>query len=186
VTITIVWLNSSTERRRKRRISALARVSRLPVGSSAKITSGLGRSARAHATRCCCPPDSSLGRCVSRSARPTASTTRSNHAWSGLRLAIASGSVMFSSAVSVGSRLNCWKTNPTRLRRRSASPLSDNPVSRVSPIHTSPVSTVSSPASACMSVDLPDPDGPMMAVNRPRRMSTEMSSSATTAVAPVP
>ena len=121
-----------------RRISVLERESRLPVGSSAKITSGLASSARAHATRCCWPPDSSLGRWVSRSARPTASTTVANQSGSTLRFAMASGSVMFSSADSVGSRLNCWKTNPTRLRRRSASPRSPSPPSSVSPIRISP------------------------------------------------
>jgi len=34
----------------------------LPVGSSAKISSGRPIRARAQATRCCWPPDSSLGR----------------------------------------------------------------------------------------------------------------------------
>ena len=41
--------------------------------------------------------------------------TVSYQSGSGLRPAIASGSRMFSSAVSVGSRLNCWKMNPTSL-----------------------------------------------------------------------
>ena len=53
--------------------------SRLPVGSSANTTAGRAISARAIATRCCWPPDSSAGRCVRRSPRPTASTTVSNH-----------------------------------------------------------------------------------------------------------
>jgi hypothetical protein len=35
-------------------------------------------------------------------------------------------------------------------------------------------------------VDLPEPDGPMIAVNRPARKFAEISSSARTAVAPVP
>ena len=47
--------------------SALARESRLPVGSSAKTTAGLETSARATATRCCWPPESSAGRWVRRS-----------------------------------------------------------------------------------------------------------------------
>ena len=34
----------------------------VPVGSSAKMICGLLANARATATRCCCPPDSSLGR----------------------------------------------------------------------------------------------------------------------------
>ena len=49
--------------------------------------------------------------------------TVSNHAGSGLRPAIASGSRMFSSAVSVGSRLNCWKMKPTLSRRSFGQPL---------------------------------------------------------------
>ena len=56
------------------RRSADERESRLPVGSSANTTSGRETSARAHATRCCWPPDSSLGRCVSRSPTPSCST----------------------------------------------------------------------------------------------------------------
>src|SRR5208282_1999607 len=46
------------------------RTSRLPVGSSAKRMRGALATARAMATRCCSPPDSSAGRCVSRSLRP--------------------------------------------------------------------------------------------------------------------
>ena len=38
----------------------------------------------------------------------------------------------------------------------------------------------------CMSVDFPDPDGPMTAVKRPRSNVTLMPSSARTAVCPVP
>jgi hypothetical protein len=37
-------------------ISTLVRVSKLPVGSSARITIGSFTIARAIATRCCCPP----------------------------------------------------------------------------------------------------------------------------------
>src|SRR5438477_369194 len=43
------------------RISTLVRVSRFPVGSSASRTAGSLTSARAMATRCCCPPESWLG-----------------------------------------------------------------------------------------------------------------------------
>ena len=51
--------------------------SRLPVGSSANSTVGSDTSARATATRCCWPPDSSDGRWLVRSASPTRSTTAS-------------------------------------------------------------------------------------------------------------
>ncbi len=47
--------------------------SRLPVGSSANTTAGRVMSARATATRCCWPPESSEGRWVRRSLSPTVS-----------------------------------------------------------------------------------------------------------------
>ncbi len=42
----------------------------------------------------------------------------------------------------------------------------------VSPIQTRPLDGASNPAMMCMSVDFPDPEGPMTAVNSPRRMPT--------------
>ena len=48
--------------------------SRLPVGSSARSRSGSVTSARAIATRCCWPPESSIGRWSARSASPTRSS----------------------------------------------------------------------------------------------------------------
>ena len=80
VTITIVWPYSRTARRMKSRISAPVRrveVARRLVGEDDRPAS-LAR-ARATATRCCWPPDSSLGRCFSRSRRPTVVTTSSIH-----------------------------------------------------------------------------------------------------------
>ena len=50
--------------------SAPAWLSRLPVGSSARISAGSVTSARAMATRCCWPPDSSVGSWSRRSPRP--------------------------------------------------------------------------------------------------------------------
>src|SRR5437667_42990 len=57
VTRTIVS-PASLRRWSSARISMLVRVSRLPVGSSARTTAGSLTSARAMATRCCCPPES--------------------------------------------------------------------------------------------------------------------------------
>ena len=51
--------------------------------------------------------------------RPTVPTTRSSQSLSGLRPARVSGSVMFSSAVSVGTRLKAWKMKPILSRRSS-------------------------------------------------------------------
>ena len=55
-------------------ISTLRAVSRLPVGSSANSTDGSVTMARAIATRCICPPDSSAGVCDSQPVRPTAAS----------------------------------------------------------------------------------------------------------------
>ncbi len=57
--------------------SAVDVESRLPVGSSARIIAGSVTSARATATRCCWPPESSPGRWSARSARPTVASAAS-------------------------------------------------------------------------------------------------------------
>jgi hypothetical protein len=51
--------------------------SRLLKGSSSSTTLGSGARARASATRCCCPPDSSWGKRPPRPARPTSSSISS-------------------------------------------------------------------------------------------------------------
>ena len=79
VTMTIVepsWLSW----RSIRITSSPWAVSRLPVGSSARISLGSPTSARATATRCCWPPDNWVGRCLARWAMPTLSSTRSTRA----------------------------------------------------------------------------------------------------------
>ena len=73
-----------------------------------------------------------------------------------------------------------------RSRRSSVSCLSDSVPSSVSPMNTWPDVSESRPATQCMSVDLPEPDGPMIAVNRPGANETETSSSARTAVSSRP
>jgi hypothetical protein len=93
---------------------------------------------------------------------------------------------MFCSAVSVGSRLNDWNTKPTRLRRSLVSALSLSPDSSVPPIRTEPEVTLSRPARQCMSVDFPEPDGPMIAVNSPAAKATVTPLRARTAVSPDP
>ena len=72
------WVTMSTVMPRSRlrplissMISMLVRVSRLPVGSSASSTVGSVTIARAMATRCCWPPESSPGVFFSRPASPT-------------------------------------------------------------------------------------------------------------------
>ena len=53
-------------------------------------------------------------------------------------------------------------------------------------MNTWPEVSVSSPATQCMSVDLPEPDGPMIAVKRRSSKSTVTSSRARTSVSPEP
>src|SRR5664279_275625 len=74
VTITVVWARSRLKRRSSARTSLDRAESRLPVGSSSRRSRGELTSARASATRCCSPPESSIGRCPARSARPTMSS----------------------------------------------------------------------------------------------------------------
>ena len=93
---------------------------------------------------------------------------------------------MFSLAVSTGSRLNAWKMNPMRSRRSWVKRASSRVVSSTPSTRTVPDVGRSSPASTCMSVDLPEPDGPMMAVNSPEGKATSTPSSARTAVSPSP
>ena len=93
---------------------------------------------------------------------------------------------MFSAAVMVGSRLNDWKMNPIRSRRSSVRALSLSELMSVSPRNTWPEVGRSSPASMCSSVDLPEPEGPMIAVNWPSTRPTLTSSSAVTVASPLP
>ena len=109
-----------------------------------------------------------------------------SQASSGSRPAIAIGRSMFSLAVSIGSRLKNWKTNPMLSRRNRVRASSLSVVISVPSTVTEPSLGLSSPARMCMSVDLPDPDGPMTAVSLPRSISTDTSCSAVTAVSPSP
>jgi hypothetical protein len=93
---------------------------------------------------------------------------------------------MFSLAESIGRRLKAWNTNPMRSRRRRVSSFSDSRDRSTSPIHTDPEVRVSRPARQCMRVDLPEPEGPMMAVNRPAGTARLTLSRARTAVSPRP
>lgn len=94
--------------------------------------------------------------------------------------------MMFSSAVSVGTKLYAWKMKPTAVRRSSVSCLSLSVASAVSPMYTSPLDKESRPARQCISVLLPEPEGPMMAVKRPASNDTVTPSSARTSLSPPP
>ena len=53
-------------------------------------------------------------------------------------------------------------------------------------MYTAPSLSESRPARQCSSVDLPDPDGPMIAVNRPGSNAIVTPSRAWTAASPTP
>ena len=93
---------------------------------------------------------------------------------------------MFSSAVSIGSRLKNWKTKPMWRRRSLVRSESFRVVISVPEISTVPVVGLSSPAMMCISVDLPEPDGPITAVSLRSPTSSETPLSASTAVSPAP
>ena len=118
VTITVVWPNSSTDSRSSARISPLVR--RVEVAGRLVGEHHLGRetSARATATRCCWPPDSSDGRCDSRSREADrCRSARRPTPGPACRRRARAAAAMFSAAVSIGSRLKNWKMNPMCSRR---------------------------------------------------------------------
>ena len=110
------------------------------VTSSKSITCGSIISARAIATRCCCPPESWCGYCLglllepdgveqldARAARPRRATGC---------LIRRAASVRLSITFRCGKRLNCWKTIPIRCRtpeRRRPSPVISSPSKKIRP-----------------------------------------------------
>src|SRR6516225_10070328 len=82
--------------------------------------------------------------------------------------------------------LNAWNTNPIRSRLKTVSCRSLNPASSVPPNPTVPEVGRSSPAATFKNVLLPEPDGPITAVNDPAASATLTPSSATTAPSPRP
>src|SRR6059036_1307290 len=101
----------------------VARSSRLPVGSSASSTVGSFTRARAIATRCCSPPESSRGYACALAARPTCVSTRITRAGIVEERApvTSSANATFSSAVRSSSSRKSWKTMPSLRRSRGTS-----------------------------------------------------------------
>src|SRR5882757_3041658 len=140
-------------------------------GSSSSSTSGCGTSARAIATRCACPPESSRGQAVALSARPT----RASAAATLSRLTPAARSArpkpILSATLSHGSSRGSWKIMPILACGDMITALSSV---------TLPDVARSSPAMARSSVDLPQPEPPMMATISPGWISAEKRANACT------
>ena len=93
---------------------------------------------------------------------------------------------MFSRTLSAGTRLNAWKTKPILVRRSLVSAASDSPARSVPASQAAPAVGRSRPAAQCSNVLLPDPDGPITAVNVPPQKSMLTPSRARTAPLPWP
>src|SRR4051794_2606962 len=153
--------------------------SRFPVGSSASSTSGRLTNARAMATRCCSPPESSPGRRCALPSSPTISSTSGT-----TRLIVRCGLLMTSSAkatfcatVRSRSRRKSWKTQP--MVRRSLGTCHLLIVFSVLPLTTIvPEVGVSSLSSNRRNVDFPEPEDPMRKTNSPLSISVDTSSRA--------
>ncbi|KAG0731536.1 hypothetical protein G6F23_015211 [Rhizopus arrhizus] len=140
---------------------------------------GRRQSARAMATRCCCPPESWIGylpACsitltLARYSRAVCSASAA-----GVFKAIFSAKVQFSSTVMCGKRLKLWNTMPSW--RRTCSTLSGRRVSAVPLTWISPESCCSRWLMHRMSDDLPDPEGPHRMTISPLDTSRWISRSA--------
>jgi hypothetical protein len=155
-------------------------MSSAPNGSSISRNGGPNDSARAIATRCCIPPDSSYGWWLTKSVSPTSSAssaTRASISRRGRRRTW-SGRAMFAATVRQSNRTGDWNTIPNWRRRRASR--GSSPLAWIRP----PVG-VDSPATSRRSVDLPQPDGPMSDTNVPIGTSKLTSSSALTGRLPL-
>ncbi|EDM38689.1 hypothetical protein PBAL39_21490 [Pedobacter sp. BAL39] len=105
-------------------ISSEVSGSRLPVGSSARMISGLFSRARAITTRCCSPPESSWGILRILERRPTFSRTslmRSVIRAASFHPVALSTNSRFFSTVRSPSNWKSWNTMPSFLRRKGMS-----------------------------------------------------------------
>jgi hypothetical protein len=155
-------------------------VSSAPVGSSANSTAGRASSARAMATRCCCPPDSSGGSRVARSASPSRARIAPAARRSAFWPANFNGSVTFCVTVRYGIRLYCWNTKPIRSRRNSVISASPPRGTSAPSTNTCPDVGSSRPAAHCSSVLFPEPDGPITEVKLPAASANDTPRSAAT------
>ena len=169
------------------RTLALAAESRLPVGSSARITSGSLASARAIATRWRWPPESWLGRLACWPSSPR----RSSSLRGALRAASSDEPAELShrqrhvvERAELGQQEVELEHVAEPARRKSVSWSSSKPVVSSPSIQIRPRVGTSSRPSRYSSDDLPEPDGPMMQTNSPRSISRFTSCTSVTGTSP--
>ena len=157
-------------------ISKLVVGSKFPVGSSQSSNFGRFTTARANATRCCSPPESSFGKRFPLSSKPTSSRT------AGIRFSISSTSApmtssanaIFSVTVRLGNNLKSWNTTPITRRNSGTLRWLSSPKSTPS---TSIVPSVGSSSLSInrINVDLPEPDEPTKKTNSPSSIFRSIS-----------
>src|SRR6266849_9761162 len=152
------------------------------VGSSNSMAIGSIASARAIATRCCCPPESWPGNLCACSRKPTRSSRRMPFVRLACRLrprTLLCASVRLRITVRCGKSSKCWHTMPIRARSLGKSvPRSPTEIPSTT---ISPCSNGSRPLTHLMSVDLPDPEGPHTTTTSPLVTSVEQPLSTWTA-----
>ena len=157
------------------RTSVRARTSSDDNGSSSSRRAGSCAIARAIATRCASPPESSTGRAFARCSRSIERRrSRARSLASPARIPRArSPNATFSTADIVSKSTRSWKTTPADRSRGATCVVSSS--STVPSSATVPRSIGASPARTRTRVVLPAPFGPTSATGRPRSASIEAS-----------
>src|ERR1700688_916030 len=138
------------------------------VGSSNSMAIGSIASARAMATRCCCPPDNSAGYLRACSLSPTRSSSFAAFASASpcdRPSTFSCARHRFSTIFRCGNSSKCWNTIPTRARSFGRSVLGSltlMPSRMISPLWNG-----SSALTHLISVDFPEPDGPHTTTTSP-------------------
>ncbi len=153
--------------------------SRAEVGSSNSMATGSMASARAMATRCCWPPESSEGYLGAWSARPTRSSRLRPFSSASPRSRLSTliwPSSRLSSTLLWGNSSKCWNTMPTRARSRGR--LVERAWTSMPSTTMRPASMRCNPLTHWASVLLPEPEGPHTTTTWPRSTTSEQSLSA--------
>lgn len=158
---------------------ALVAGSRFPVGSSARRIWGLLTTARAIATRCCSPPESSCGRRWALPSSPTILSTSGTASWMKPRDLPMTCRVKatFWKTFLLGRRRKSWKTTP-RLRRKYGTLREEIEPRSCPSTWMLPLVGFSSFRMRRRQLDLPEPDAPTRKTNSPRSTSRLMPFSA--------
>ena len=151
--------------------SARVNASSAENGSSSSSTSGRGTSARAMATRCAWPPESSRGHIVALSVSPTRLSAVATRAARSALGRPPSPKPTLSATLSQGSSRGSWKMMPI---------FSCGAVMRSPSSTTAPSLGGSSPPMARSNVDLPEPEPPITATISPSSTSSVTPPSACT------